>query len=135
MGELTKNIVTGPNGHIGPDWFWLLTKEEIKAKSNGCGPGGWKIDLVPNRIMGVDFTESCDEHDIMYDRGEDEEDKRIADMCLLYNIQYDINQHYPSQGVIGRAKRRLCRQAGLGYYMAVDDFGRAAFGKGKDVPL
>ena len=37
--------------------------------ANGCGPGGWKNELVPNRPFGlVDYTEACNTHDKCYDR-------------------------------------------------------------------
>lgn len=53
---------------------------------NGCGPGGWKVDLVPDSIWGLDVSAACNIHDWMYTAGRTLADKDEADRVLLNNL-------------------------------------------------
>jgi hypothetical protein len=33
---------------------------------NGCGPGTWRIKVVPDRFLGCEFKGACDSHDTCY---------------------------------------------------------------------
>lgn len=41
--------------------------QSVKDKCcNACGAQGWKVDIVPDNILGVDISEACNIHDWMY---------------------------------------------------------------------
>jgi len=44
-------------------WAYIQVKP---ASTNGCGPGDWKGNLVPNKPFGFMFKAPCDNHDIGY---------------------------------------------------------------------
>lgn len=60
--------------------------------ANGCGPAGFG-PLVPDRPLGVDFTEACDRHDGCYDTpwrsvaATRAEAKRACDSRFLTDLQ------------------------------------------------
>ena len=66
----------------------ILRPDNIPAdyKPNGCGPSGWKGDLVPDTLGGIDISEACNIHDYMYYVGGTEEDKELADRYFLINM-------------------------------------------------
>jgi hypothetical protein len=33
---------------------------------NGCGPGSWRLRIVPDRFLGCEFKTACDSHDRCY---------------------------------------------------------------------
>jgi len=39
-------------------------REEFERMTNGCGPGGWKYDIVPDKIYGLSIKYDCNNHDI-----------------------------------------------------------------------
>lgn len=94
---------------------------------NGCGPGGWKVDLVPDTIWGLDVSPACDIHDWMYATGETIEDKDEADRVFLNNVLRLID----AAGGCGLMKRLRRRRARI-YYKAVQHFGGPAFWAGKN---
>lgn len=58
----------------------------VKARGNGCGPQGWKVDLVPDSTWGCYIGEACYIHDLQYDEGQTIQDKDEADRTLRNNI-------------------------------------------------
>ena len=42
-----------------PKAYWSYSKALIEEMTNGCGPGGWKGEWIPDHIFGVDITEAC----------------------------------------------------------------------------
>ncbi len=64
------------------------TDTEVAEASNGCGPSGWRVDLVPDNLLGVDIASACDIHDWMYEEGEDRQE---ADEVFLKNMLELVN--------------------------------------------
>ena len=124
-------ILSGKRGHIAPSRYWMLTDEEIKEKSNGCGPGSWKLDLVPDKILGVDFTESCNIHDICFLYSKDAEDRRLSNRIFLYNLLVDVDTYCNDNCFFDILERIACREACFIYYKAVSDFGSRFSGERK----
>ena len=127
MSYALGSVLSGKNGHIAPSRYWMLTEEEIRGMVNGCGPGSWKIDLIPDKIGNIDFTESCNIHDICYIYGMDEEDKRLGDRIFLFNIQSDVDRYCDENGFFDRIEMILYRETAFNYYRAVSDFGGSSF--------
>jgi hypothetical protein len=50
---------------------------------NGCGPAGWRLRPIPQRIVGVVVTPACDVHDWMYHEGHN---RFLADLFFLLNL-------------------------------------------------
>jgi len=132
MSNIFADSCYGDNEYFAPkELYWNLQEEQRKTLSNGCGPGNWKIDLVPDSLMGCDFSISCDIHDIMYHYGIDEEDKRISDRTFLFNLLFDVDNHCKTNNILDRTERILLREAAFTYYRAVSDAGHSAFWEGK----
>jgi len=100
--------------------------EEIKKTTcNGCGAGGWKYDIIPDTLYGLDITEICNIHDWMYCHGLTLEDKKIADDLFYLNLRHAIKK-----GVW--FLRYLRYMLAFEYYQAVSHFGERAFLVGKN---
>jgi hypothetical protein len=93
---------------------------------NGCGPGGWKLDLISDTIWGLDISEACNIHDWMYTMGRTAFDKRHADAVFYENLLLLINAE-PSNWFMKGLRLRRAKN----YYEAVACFGHPAFWKGK----
>ena len=78
--------------YMAPAEYIALTMEEVAARSNGCGPQSWKIDLVPDELIGVDFGECCNIHDVEYGLGQD---KALADARLGGNMILACLRQHP----------------------------------------
>jgi hypothetical protein len=113
--------------------YWALPEEMRRLLSNGCGPNSIKIDLVPDSLLGADFSIACEIHDVMYHFGLGEQDKKIADRTFLFNLLTVVDQHCIEVGILDRLERVALREAAFTYYKAVADWGRKAFWNGKDV--
>lgn len=105
-----------------PESFINAPRAVRKAVTNGCGPGGWKLDLVPDTIYGLDVSAACNIHDWMYHEGETLADKAAADRVLLNNLLRIIN-HETRFAPLRWLRRRRARK----YYLAVKAFGGPAF--------
>lgn len=93
----------------------------VAQVANGCGPGSWKLDLIPDHLGDVDLTASCDQHDVLYYLGGTEEDRRLADVLLYANIAASIL-------MAGGPMVPLRMAAAILYYKAVRSCGAAYFG-------
>jgi len=111
-----------------PSSFWRSDPKVIEAVTNGCGPQGWKVDVIPDKILGLEITIACRIHDWMYGQGTCMEDKATADRVFLNNLLRIID---------AKTKLRPLRLArkflALIYYEAVHLFGGPAFWKGKNL--
>jgi len=112
-----------------PASFIAASAEVRAAVVNGCGAGGWKIDLVPDSIYGLDVSDVCDIHDWMYEAGETLADKEEADRVMLNNLLRKINAKTKYAWL-----RWLRRKRALKYYQAVAEFGAPAFWADKNKP-
>jgi len=110
-----------------PEFYMTLAPEDRARMVNGCGPGGWKLDIVPDTIYGLDISSACDIHDYMYTVGLELADKEEADRVFLNNMLRLI-QANSSCWLL----RKLRRQRARTYYEAVSHFGGPAFWSGKN---
>lgn len=69
-----------------PDAYRALSDEALATIVNGCGPEGWRVDLVPDSLLGLCITPECNLHDWMYGKGGDETARKLADVTLYLNI-------------------------------------------------
>lgn len=118
---MTQALLYAPESYV-------AASPEVRAHVvNGCGPGGWKVDLVPDTIWGLDIAAVCDIHDWMYAAGTTLADKEEADRVFLNNILRLIDLG-SSCWLLRRLRRRRARI----YYEAVQHFGGPAFWAGKN---
>ncbi len=101
-----------------PKEYWKLTKEERDRLLNKCGPDGPLNSIIPNHLMGVDISESCNIHGYMYSIAKTKKDLDAANSIFLSNIKREI----------GNKKQTLLYfiRVGIGYiyYSAVRLYSR-----------
>lgn len=112
---------TKDNLQVPIEWF-DYPQQALENIVNGCGPAGWKIDLVPDTIWGLSITKACDIHDFCYFLGETLADKVEADKLFLENINVLI----ANKGG-WRWLQALRRRRARTYFNAVSRFGMDAF--------
>ncbi|MBT0664757.1 hypothetical protein KI809_10640 [Geobacter pelophilus] len=98
---------------------------------NGCGPGGWKVDLIPDTMWGLSVAPACDIHDWMYATGQTIADKDEADRTFLNNVLRLIDGAdgwFNQLWLVKKLRRLRARE----YYEAVHLFGGPAFWAGKN---
>uniref|UniRef100_A0A6M3IQ10 DUF1353 domain-containing protein n=1 Tax=viral metagenome TaxID=1070528 RepID=A0A6M3IQ10_9ZZZZ len=110
-----------------PDEYKDLSKDKLKLLTNGCGPAGWKYDLVPDKIYGLCIKRACDIHDICYFYGKTNEDKATADRIFFNNILRIIDQGH-NWWLLKFLRRRRAKK----YFYAVKWFGGPAFWNNKN---
>lgn len=106
-------------GLIIPESYKLATDQAKARNCNGCGTkglGGW---LVPDTLWGLSIEEVCNIHDWMYATGED---KETSDLVFFHNMMTTINSAGGWKWL-----QALRRHRAVKYYLAVADFGGAAF--------
>lgn len=108
-----------------PPAYWLLSPEVRERLVNGCGPGGWKFDLIPDTVWGLSIREACDIHDYMYAMGSSIAEKDEADRTFLNNMLRLVE----GSCFLLRPLRRLRAWT---YYQAVHRFGGPSFWGGKN---
>lgn len=116
-----------------PDSYRRALPEVVAKVVNGCGPGGWKFDIVPDTILLLPITESCNIHDWCYAEGTTEYDKTLADSMFLTNLEATID-HAAEKSWFSKILRphRLLRARE--YYEAVHLLGHDAYWAGKEKP-
>jgi len=105
--------------------FLQAPRSARDARCNGCGPGGWKIDLVPDDILGANVGAPdgpCCIHDWDYGDGDSEAERKAADARFHRNLQRVVRAY---GGPAHLRWARLC--AAWWYWRAVLRAGRAAF--------
>lgn len=113
---------------LAPDEYFALTPEQKAAICNGCGPADcWKARLVPDELLGVDFTACCDAHDYMYWLGRD---KDQADVWLLANMAAACVAEHAS-GLLADIKLEALLWACHVFFLAVQRHGGPYFGKAR----
>lgn len=106
--------------------------EVVEKVVNGCGPGGWKVDLIPDTVLGLSIKEACNIHDWDYAEGSTGYHKSIADDRFLLNCLFLIDN---AKGFWAMLLRRHRKVRAYGYHLAVSSFGYDAFWKGKEKHL
>lgn len=101
---MNYNLVKTKDGYLVPLMMTLMTKGQIDRQANGCGPD-WKIfklfDFIPDKYLGVNFTDDCNCHDIMYAMGINVKDKYMADETLKINMSHRVD--LSKKGIIIRS--------------------------------
>lgn len=105
-----------------PKAYLESRQSELDEITNGCGPAGWKVDLVPDSMYGLSIAEACNIHDFSYYIGETTEDKEFADKAFLENLNTIIDNKGGNRLIVWLRKRRAKT-----YYLAVSKFGDDAF--------
>jgi len=67
--------------------------EEFKRITNGCGPSGWKIDIVPDTLYGLHIRYECNDHDLDWHFAETWEEALIGNIIFKKAAHYKIKQH------------------------------------------
>lgn len=114
--------------HLYAPELYITASPEVRAQVvNGCGPGGWKVDIIPDTIWGLDISAACNIHDWMYTVGADLAAKDEADRVFLNNVLRLVE-------AVGGCwlLRKLRRIRAKEYYEAVHVFGGPAFWAGKN---
>ena len=109
-----------------------------KYLNGGCGPQGWKLDLVPDSLLGINIKECCRIHDAMYSLGvhgigiDGSEDHRgECDRVFLNNMIRTVNHRRWQLPFLKRARLWLARR----YYLAVHVYGGPAYWDNKNTEL
>ena len=99
---------------------------------NGCGPSGWKVDLVPDCVtfkatplgptLGtVCFEGACNGHDIGY--ATCNKSKSSTDTAFHNAARWACELRFSTSSPNDLIGLQLCYTAALGYYAAVSQFG------------
>ena len=66
---------------------------EFLRITNGCGPGGWKFDLVPDTIWGLSIKDECNNHDVDWHFAESWAGAMLGNTVFEKAVHYKIGQH------------------------------------------
>ena len=58
--------------------------------NNGCGPVGWKGNLIPDTIYTISIKEACKIHDFEYEVGSNLKHKKEADIRFRKNLNRTV---------------------------------------------
>jgi hypothetical protein len=105
-----------------PAAYWQLSPAALAEIVNGCGPTGWKGDLIPDHLLWVKIADACDIHDYMYLVGKTEADREEADRVFLNNM-LRIAEAFSANVFTRYGRRKLA----LHYYSVVRDYGGPYF--------
>lgn len=107
-----------------------------KYLSGGCGPQGWKLDLIPDKLFGVSIIESCRIHDAMYSLGlhglglkGSESHRGVCDRVFLNNMIRTVNGIKWQLPFIKQYRLWLANK----YFKAVRNFGGPAYWDNKNL--
>lgn len=75
-----------------PAEYAMIPESKKVQICNGCGPKGWKGELVPDQLLGVSIAEACNIHDFQFHVGGDELDRKYADDVFKTNMYALINR-------------------------------------------
>jgi len=105
-----------------PSAYWLYDQKELADLVNGCGPDGWKNELIPDHLLWVSIEEACNIHDFMYVFGVTEADREEADRVFLNNMLRIVEEQSKCW-----TTRFIRRKLALHYYSVVRDMGGTYF--------
>lgn len=112
-----------------PQSYLDALPEVVAQVVNGCGPGGWKFDLIPDTIWGLSIKEACNIHDWAYTTGMTIDDKYAADNQFLHNCLALVAN---AKGFWATMLRPMRRMRAKEYYEAVHLCGDGPFWAGKE---
>ena len=97
-----------------PEKYWQLTDDQRKKMLNECGPDGFLSVMIPNHLLGLDISQECNIHDLMFIEAKNQEDYLVADEVFLQNMNRKIEAN--SKSFVGRFFRKILAKI---YYAAV----------------
>lgn len=115
-----------------PQSYLDASPEVVKQVVNGCGPGGWKFDIIPDTILGLSIKEACNIHDWEYTVGLTIHDKERADKRFRKNCMTLV---WNAKGFWAKVLRRHRELRVDEYYLAVRICGDSAFWANKPQPV
>ncbi len=80
-----------------PDEYWQLSKEERKKLLNQCGPSGPLVFFVPNNLLGLNISKSCNIHDYTFNNSKSNGDHKKSDQLFLKNLYFTIENQSKSK--------------------------------------
>lgn len=83
---------------------------EVEADCE-CGLNGYRLDPIPDSILGISIKEACCIHDWMYGKGITAADRAQADKYFLENVLFIIRRDSRSS-ILAWFRRRIA----YGYY-------------------
>ena len=114
-----------------------ISAQANQCKVNGCG-SGWTSNLIPDeiKVAGINFTESCNNHDTCYSRclecginpdaescdidAEKPKRRKVCDVRFLTSMKSACSEN-------GSVRQFVCNRAAWTYYLAVRVIGRPLF--------
>ncbi len=78
---------------IAPNDYQSLSKEIKYEITNKCGPDGILNILIPNSLLGLDISESCNIHDYMFHTSRTSKNLKNADQIFLKNLKLQIRNN------------------------------------------
>jgi hypothetical protein len=72
---------------IAPDEYFKSNLYKQLNTKTSCGPVGFLDRFIADSIFGVNVTLACSAHDFMYNKGETQYDKTIADELFHLNLK------------------------------------------------
>ena len=66
---------------------------EFSRITNGCGPSGWKFDIVPDTIYLLSIHDECNNHDIDWHFAKTWDDALNANHLFNLAVQFKITHH------------------------------------------
>ena len=88
---MTSKTTRGSKGLYAPPSYWQANKVHLRSQLNGCGPSSWPSWVVPDSLVGLDISESCNIHDWMYYKSQSTNDYKNADEVFLENMKTQID--------------------------------------------
>jgi RHS repeat-associated protein len=116
---------SGERGAMGAGWIANCFVSSVSSTGaprsyhgNGCGPGGWKKNLIPNAIPAVfDFKDACNNHDWCYGQKYGTA-RRTCDNNFLSDMNSWCDE-YATGTWTGWARHKPCLGYAQVYYNAV----------------
>ena len=80
------------NGLKAPKQYIEASIEEKEKILNKCGPDGVINHLVPDHLIGLDISASCNIHDWMFTKAMSQSDHKKSDAVFLQNLKTQIRE-------------------------------------------
>ena len=75
---------------VSPGSLLEATEDERSKVFNKCGPEGIASYLVPNSLLGVDISTSCNIHDWTYVEAKNQLEHKVSDEIFLENMKQQV---------------------------------------------
>ena len=75
---------------VSPDSLHRASDEDRSKVFNKCGPEGIASYLVPNSLLGVDISTSCNIHDWTYVEAKNQLEHKVSDEIFLENMKQQV---------------------------------------------